>query len=93
VSLNPSDVFVMQAKQQWGKPLYLHSLLSYHEIEFMVFGKNYWPKTSCSFVLSSATSFSHFSFIPLSLRSSLLNFHYCSAVATKSEVNNSNSPW
>jgi hypothetical protein len=93
VSLNPSDLFAMQAKQQWGKPLYLHSLLSYHEIEFMVFAKNYLPKASCSFVLSSATSFSHFFFILLSLPWSLLNFHYCSAVTTKSEVNNSNLPW
>ena len=83
MSLNLSVELVMQATLQLDKPFYLRSLLSYHEIEFMVFARN------SHLISHSATSFWYFSFIPLSLLLSLLHSHYCSAdVNPVSEVNN-----
>ena len=94
MSLNPSAEVAKQATQQWGKPLYLHSLLSYHEIEFMVFAKNCWLRKNYHLVLDSVISFWYFFFIPLILQSSLLHFHYCSVDATLiSEENNPSVAW
>lgn len=93
MSLNLSFELVMQATLQLDKPFYLRSLLSYHEIEFMVFARNYCLKKNSHLILHSATSFWYFSFIPLSLQLSLLHFHYCSAdVNPVSEVNNPSAP-
>lgn len=95
VSFNPTVVVAMQATLYWAKALLLYSLLSYHEIEFMVFARYYWLRMNWHLVLQTATSFCYFFYIPLSLRPSLLHFRLClSAPAlTVSGVNNPRAPW